>query len=138
VPHICHVACRWACTARRRHASHYKRELLARLNICVVNEEGVLMRHYESYGSYARRRQQREAYAARYAAEQRRAKAAQAQKSAAAQAKQRKLDAMTSEERRAYAWQQVGKGVLGIIAFGVLLWVWMSAIGTIGHPGWLG
>jgi hypothetical protein len=96
------------------------------------------MRHYESYGSYARKRQQREAYAARYTAEQRRAKIAQARKAAAAQAKQWKLDAMTPEERRTYAWQQVGKGVLVIIATGFLLWFWMSAIGTIGHPGWLG
>lgn len=100
------------------------------------------MREYENYDSYARRRQQREAYAARYAAEQQEAKIAQARKAAADQDKYRKLAAMTSEERRTYEWQQLrknaAKAVVTIIALGFLLWFFASAVGTIGHPGWLG
>ena len=89
----------------------------------------------ESYESYARRRQQREAYAARYAADKKRAADEARRKADKARELQKRLAAMSPQERRAYEWQRLGIGVLKVLVFIGFVALITYLCGTIGHPG---
>jgi hypothetical protein len=89
----------------------------------------------ESYESYARRRRQREAYAARYAAEKLRTAEQQRQKAAKARELQKRLAAMSPQERRAYEWQRLGIGVLKLLVFIAFAAMITFMFGTLAHPG---